>query len=251
MAEDDGGGTSNAGGGGTVEYPGWMASLPDAYKKHEGFSKFTEPAQAWQKFDSLLQAEGKSVVIPDEKATDADRAAFFTKLGRPETADKYTITKPEGLPETVTYSPELEAAAKQVFHKFGFNDAQAKGVYGWFFESVKAGEAARVAAEQKAFETAVNQLKDEWKGDEFNANVEIAHRGWKKFTEGNADAEKFIKETEVGGVALGDHPVFLRIFSKIGKAIADDSAAGDRGGAGGEQSEEAKAKARFPKTQWR
>ncbi len=246
--ENDGGAIGNAGGSGTDQRPAWMDSLPDAHKQNEAFKAFKEPAEAWNKFDSLLKAEGSSVVIPGDKATDAERAAFFGKIGRPETPDKYSITKPENLPETVTYNPEIEAAAKEVFHKAGLSDAQAKQLYGWFFQTVAAGEAARTAEEVKATETAVNSLKDEWKGDEFKINSELAARAFKKFGGDKPEVEAFIRDSKINGVSLGDHPMFLRVFAAIGKAIADDSLNTGRGGGGGELSDEEKAKARFPKT---
>lgn len=244
----DGGAPGNAGGSGTDQVPAWLASMPDDLKADKTLAQFPSIGDAGKELVRLKGFEGKAIAIPDEKATDQERAAFYTKLGRPETADKYTITKPENLPESVTYSPEAEAAVRQVFHKANLTDSQAKVLHGWFYETVAAGEKANADKAQKALDAAVNTLKDEWKGDEFKVNTEIAHRGWMKFAGDNAEMKAFITNTKVGGLSLGDHPMFLRIFAAIGKATADDSMAGNRGGAGGEVDDETKAKARFPAT---
>lgn len=248
MADNDGGG-NNAGGSGAVEYPGWMASLPDAHKQNETFAQFKEPAQVWDKFDTLLKAEGKAIVIPDANSTDADRAAFYQRLGRPETADKYSVAKPADLPEGVPYDPAIESVFKQFAFEKGLPDAQAKEIYNWYWGLAKEGQAKAQQAEQQANEAAINTLKDEWKGDTFKVNTELAARAFKKFGGDTPEVQKFIEETKVGGLPLGNHPTFLRVFAAIGKAISNDSLAlGDRGGSGNELSDEDKAKSRFPKT---
>jgi len=249
MGANDGGAPGDAGGTGTVERPAWLDSAPDAYKNNESFYQFAEPVKFYEKADALIKAEKDMVVVPGEKATDEERAAFYGKLGRPETADKYTITKPADLPVGLQYSLEVETAFKQFAHKSGFSDAQAKATYDWYYGLIKAGHAQQLKAEQEATDAVINTLKDEWKGDAFKTNSELAKRAFQKFGGDKPEILKFIQDSKINGVALGDHPVFLRVFAEIGKAIADDSmSGGGRGGAGGEMSDEEQAKARFPNT---
>jgi len=251
MGANDGGAGGNAGGTGTVDRPAWLDSAPDAYKNNEAFYQFTEPVKFYEKADALLKAESSMVVVPGEKATDEERAAFYGKLGRPETADKYTITKPADLPEGLAYSPEVEAAFKGFAHKAGFSDGQAKATYDWYYGLVRAGHAQQQKGEKEATEAAINTLKDEWKGDAFQINSELAKRAFQKFGGDKPEILKFIQDSKINDVALGDHPIFLRVFAEIGKAIADDSLSGaGRGGGGGEMSDEEKAKARFPNTKF-
>ena len=249
MVNNNGGASGNAGGSGTVVRPAWLDSAPDAYKNNETFYQFTEPAKFYEKADALIKAEKDMVVVPGEKATDAERVAFYTKLGRPETADKYSITKPADLPEGIEYSADVEAAFKKVAHEKGLSDTTAKEIYGWYWDLVKTGHVQSKFTEKAATEKAVNTLKDEWKGDAFKVNSELAKRAFAKFGGDTPEVIKFRDDTMIDGVRLGDHPTFLKIFAAIGKTISDDSlSAGGRGGAGGEQSDEEKAKARFPAT---
>jgi len=247
--------------------PAWMASLPDAYKGSERFAQFQEPGQAWERFDKLLEAEGRSVTIPGENATDAERAAFYAKLGRPETPDKYNIKKPEGMPEDMPYSPELEKAFREFAHAKGMPDKMAAELHEWFYgiskdghlkaqADVKAKQESAAKEAQAALDKAINGLKDEWKGDDFKVNTELALRAFTQFSgttpEAKAEAKKFVEETKIGNLALGDHPTFLKIFATIGKAISDDSMDGGRGAnPPGGGSDEEKAQARFPNTQWK
>lgn len=249
MGENDGGASGNVGGSGTVEAPTWLQSLPDDLKGNEVLAQFPTIGDASKALITYKTSEGKMVSIPGDDATPEQRAAFYTKLGRPETADKYTITKPADLPEGIQYSPEVETAFKDHAHKLGFSDAQAKATYNWYYGLVKAGHEQQLKAEKEATDAAVNSLKDEWKGDAFKSNSELARRAFTKFGGEKPEVLKFIRDTKVNGVALGDHPTFLKIFAEIGKAISEDSlSAGGRGGMGGEQSDEEKAKARFPNT---
>lgn len=233
--------------GGTVELPKWMSSLPDAYKEDARFSKFEEPSKAWDKFATLLDAEGKMIAIPDEKATDEDRAAFYTKLGRPEKAEAYNITKPENLPDGIPYNPELESAFKSFAFDKGLSDKTTGELWGWYHDLIIKGWNDQQKTEQAAFEGTVNALKDEWRGDAFKVNTEIAHRAFVKF--GGDEAKAFLEETKIGNIAIGDHPMFLKIFNAIGKAISDDSAHPGGGDTGGEEkSEEEKARDFFSKS---
>jgi hypothetical protein len=244
---------------------GWRAALPTDLQNHESLTpfkevkdlgagyldlttKYTEAGKKTQELEGRLK---DAIFVPGDKATEQERTQFFAKLGRPETADKYTITKPADLPEGIQYSAEVEKAFKDFAHKSGFSDAQAKATYDWYFGLIKNGHAQQAQAEKAATDAAVNSLKDEWKGDAFNVNSTLANRVFKKFAGDKPEVTKFIEETKVNGLPLGNHPIFLRLFAAIGKVISDDSLnAGERGGGGGEVSEEESAKKRFPNTKF-
>lgn len=256
MAENDqanlgDGGNSDQRSGGDNSAPAWTAQLDKDLQGNERLTQFKTIGEMGKAF---LDAEGKlksSVAVPDEKSTDAERAAFYAKLGRPETADKYGITKPADLPEGMAYNEDVEKAFKELAHKEGLTDAQAKNLYGWYYGLAKSGFEQSQVAEKQATEAAINKLKDEWKGDAFKENSEIAVRAFRKFGGDSEDVKAFIETAKVEGVPLGNHPMFLKVFAQIGKAISDDTLnAGGRGGAGGELSDEEKAKARFPNTKF-
>ena len=250
----------------------WIAQLPDDLKANETFTSYAtlgdfakahvDTVGRVQELDGKVKDyEGKTtdlskrlenaLFVPGEDATDADRAAFYAKLGRPETADKYTITKPADLPEGVPYNPEIEKSFRDFAHAQNLTDKQASQLYGWYYGLVRSGYEAQAKTEKEATEKAVNALKDEWKGDQYQANLTLAQRVFKTFGGDTPEIKEFIENTKVNGLALGDHPLFLRIFAGIGKVISEDSLSqGGRGGTGGELSDEDKAKARFPNTKF-
>lgn len=250
MGEEGTNAGGNEGGGeGAVETPAWMNSMPDAYKQNEDFAKFGEAADAYAKFDELLKADGDALKIPGEDATDEDKNAFAQKLGRPETAEGYEIGKPDDLPEGVEYNEELEAAFRDTAFNLGMPKSQAEAIYSWYNSIVAKSENDRMIADQAALDKSVNELKDEWKGDAFKVNVELAHRVFTKFV--GEEAQAFIDEARVDGVTLGNHPMFLKAFHGISKVMANDALDSGRDSGNGMLSDEAKAQKRFPNTKFK
>ncbi len=247
----------NNGGGNSVDRPVWLDSAPGSHKNNEAFYQFKEPQQAYDKLDALLKAEGNMIVVPGENATDAERKAFYSKIGVPEAPDKYEFDDIK----VEQYTQEADKMFRELMFNSNVPKSAAKGVHKAFVEMIKQGaeasvkaEADRQAAEDKALNDAVNSLKDDWKGDSFKVNTELAHRAylnvlkWAGIKED--DGNKFLSETKIGNLSLGDHPMMLKMFAAVASKITDDSAGGFRGGGGGEKSDEDKARERFPNTQF-
>ena len=233
---------------------GWRSALPDNLKNHEFIKDYSKPGDAIQDFVNLKTEAASMLKVPGENATDAEKAAFYNKMGRPETADKYTIGKPENYPDGLQYTEDVEKVFRNAFHEAGIPDKAAKTLWGKYHELAVQGFESQQRVEKEALDKAVNTLKDEWKGDAFKVNTETAHRAFMKTfddTAKQAEAKAFIENTKINGLALGDHPMFLRIFSQIGKAIGNDSMGISRdSNFQGGMSEEEIARKRFPNTKF-
>ena len=248
MIEETNAGGNEGGGEETVETPAWMNSAPDAYKQNETFAKFGEAADFYAKADELMKAEGDTLKIPGEDATDEEKSAFAQKMGRPETVEGYEIAKPTDWPEGIGYDENLDAAFKGWAFELGLPADTAKGLHERYNSAMLDAHNKIAEAEKAAIEKADNKLKDEWKGDDYKVNTEIAHRAFKEF--GDDEAAAFLDETMIGDISLGEHPVFRRIFANIGKATGDDNANSGSSGLGGELSPEQAAEKRFPNTKF-
>lgn len=143
---------------GYLESKGWhgadgLPKLIDNYKKVEaGFRSKTEGMVAFPK---------------DENDT-AGYDALYNKLGRPESADKYTF--PDGVDTEAVkqLAPEL--------HKLGLSQKQVDALSKIDIQRMAtAQENARLAtvADQ---DRALSELKNEWPGGKFNENLELARR---------------------------------------------------------------------------
>lgn len=229
----------------------WLSSVPENLRGNEAFKGIEKSSDAWQQFVDMKVNSETAVQIPGESATDEDRAAFLNKLGRPENAVDYTITKPDSLPEDMPYDDKMADVFKGVFHEIGLSDVAANQLWGKFYEIAAQGH----KADQEKTNDAVNSLKDEWAGEKFKVNTEVAHRAFAKTFEDEkqqAEATEFIESAKIDGVPLGNHPMFLKIFAQIGSVIGDDSANAGRGdGIESGLTDEDAAKKRFPNTDFK
>lgn len=245
----------NDGGGDGGTGQAWLSSVPENLRTHEAFKGIESSSDAWQQFTDLKVSSKTALQIPGENATDEDKSSFLNALGRPEAADGYTLTKPENLPEGMPYDENVSEAFKGIFHEIGLSDAQAGKLWGKYHEIAANGFGTSQKAEKEALDTSVNSLKDEWTGDQYKVNSELAHRAFTGIFKDEAkqsEAKSFIEDTKINGLALGNHPMFLKIFQQIGSVMSDDSLnhGGDNSLNGG-LSDEQEAQKRFPNTKFK
>lgn len=229
--------------------PTWIEQLPEDMRGDESLHGHATIGD-YVKANNTLATEREGLIkVPGEEATDEDKNAFALKMGRPETAEGYNLSKPSEWPEGVAYDENLEAAYRSVAFEMGLSGDKANQLYNWYNKMSIEGHAANAEADKVATEKSVNALKDVWKGDDFKVNTELAGRAYTKYAD--EEGQKFLEETVVNGVALGDHPVFLKIFKKISDVTSDDNMNVGRDSAFNESSDETKAKERFPNTEFK
>ncbi len=108
-------------------------SIPEVYKE-KGWAKDLDSYEAvYKKLDGAESLLGKrpaeGIQRPGENATPEEMASFYGSLGRPEEASQYEFNR-EGQPEGMAEfnSPEMDNAAKSIFHKYGLTPEQATGI---------------------------------------------------------------------------------------------------------------------------
>ncbi len=157
----------------------WVDALPEASKGfalNKGWDSQDKAVQSYIELEKYVGADkaGRGVILPSEKSTPEEIAAFRAKLGVPSDAAGYEIKLPEGFPD-----PEFGKVAGPLMLKHGIPKAAAEGLMTDFVAQVAQGETDRVAAEQAEFVKQETALKTEW-GADFDKNVEIAKRGMAK-----------------------------------------------------------------------
>ena len=166
------------------------------------------------------------VAIPGEKATPEEVNAFYTKLGRPEKPEGYGIKDPDG----VQINAELKTGFLSKAHELGLSAKQAQGLFGWYNEFggnfAKQAEGQALASQ----EAAVKELKTEF-GNAFNERMGLASQAVDWAVENIKGAEQF-KEF-LDSSRLGDHPVMVRLFAKIGEMLSEDGQLKGGGSGGG------------------
>ena len=206
------------------ENDGWRAQLSDDLKSNEaftGFEKIGDFANDYLKVKgTVTELEGKlgnSIPKLSDNATDEERATFFNALGRPETVDKYELTKPE-IPDGMPYSEEIEKGFRSASHSLGLTQAQTNGLFAWYMNGSIGAFKADAEGRKKAFDDGVEALKKEH-GDKYPEYVKTVDRAVQKF--GGDEFKKFMDDS-----GLGNNPAIVKTFYNIGKAMSEDTLAG-------------------------
>lgn len=161
----------------------WMDSLPDDLKASESLKGFKDVGELAKAYTEAL-----------------------TKVHEPpESPDAYEFDVPEGH----EVNQEFVKAMRHIAHESGISKPQMKGMA----ERFMALESMVLKQKQKDTSAAWDALKLSMV-DEFDANVALAEKAAKHFA--GADFAKEIKDHKV-------HPRAVEVWSKIGKAISEDT----------------------------
>lgn len=218
--EVGGDGGAGAGGAGSTPPADFKASLGDEYRNHAAFADIQDLNGLAKSYLSAQQMIGADkLVIPRDGDAPEKWNEFYQKMGRPESFDKYKLTEPAAN-EKMQRNPEMEATFKKIFHEAGLTNKQADKVfteYNKFATDLAMAEMAKSDSERTGW---VESLQTEWKND-FEQNGAIANRAAMAF--GDDATLTWLNES-----GLGNHPGLVKMFYKIGMAMGEDKAIGDR-----------------------
>lgn len=159
--------------------------------------------------------------IPGENAGPEDWDVVWSRLGRPETPDKYELKPPDDLPEQVKVSDELMTEYRTEAHKLGILPKQAQGLLEWFL-GANAKEIQALDQQGKEYKANTEAtLRKKW-GKAYPEKVSLAtntfaHLGSQIGEDSFQSLSNLMDET-----GLGDHPLMLEFFSKVGELIGED-----------------------------
>lgn len=158
----------------------------------------------WAKFNEKLAAKVPGLLnLPEDQAEAS--ALLYQKLGRPESADKYSSAQ--------------DASAEQMeFMKWawenGMSDSQVKA---WLDENSSRGTASQEAI-QKEFSDLESALKEEW-GQGYQRKLADANNAIKAFAD--EQVANFLENT-----GLGDHPMIQRLLAAAGENLGEGQTEG-------------------------
>lgn len=162
-----------------------------------------------------LKAADSKVAIPQENASAEEIAAFYGKLGRPESADKYDLPVPDG------DDGKFAQAVKPLLFEAGLSGKQATQLataYNGLVQQIAKQKADAYNAQQAK---EMEELNKEW-GADADKNTEIARQAARKF--GITDEAKLNALEH----ALGSKTMLTFLFN-IGKTMMDDPLKGQSG----------------------
>ena len=202
----------------------WQMALPKEARENPNVSKYKTSDDLVKGHLSAVERVGKSIIIPDEKATPEEKRAYLTKLGVPEKPEDYQLKTPENLHPSVKSKPEAEKGFRVFAAKHNLTKEQAAAIYPEFMTMASQTQERAEAAAKERSVAAQTELKGKWGGD-YDNNVALASKA----------AETFFGP-ELGKTFI-DKPEFIERLHHLGKAISEDmvKVIQGSGAAGGDQ----------------
>ena len=206
---------------------GWRAALPDEYKEHEYVKTFQKPGDFVKsalelkterdglkterdtlktESDALKAKLTTAIVKPGEKATKEEVAAYRKTMNIPDTPEGYEIPQVDGGDN----SPEMQAWARETFHKCDLTKDQAKYIGDQWNSFIGEFNKKVVELAQKEVDEAMATLKTEL-GAGFGEQFELGKR--------------LFKEVMKADFSETDHinlPTMMRYTIKVARLVGED-----------------------------
>lgn len=202
----------------TTETTDWRDSLPDDLKADPSLASIKDVqglAKGYVHAQKLVGAD--KVVIPGRDAPQEEIDAFYAKLGRPESADKYEWPT-ENLPEGVEIADADKGKIGEIAHDLGLSKTQAAKLYRAYAQQIADGQASISSTIEQQRTEAEQSLRKEW-GKAFDQNIALAQSAVKEF-----GGDELLQALD--GAGLSNHPAVVKAMAKIGRAISEDEIIG-------------------------
>jgi hypothetical protein len=192
----------------------WKSSISEEFRNDPNIEKFTEIDSLAKSYINATKMIGQDkLVIPTNNSTEDQWNEVYSKLGRPESADKYSL---DATSETVQMDEGAIKSFAEQSHKLGLNNKQAQGILEYYKNNME-GTAQQSRIDTETAQTqAEQQLRQEW-GRDFEGKVKQAGA----LAKANIDPE-VLDMTLSNGTRLGDHPDIIKGFAKIAGMMSED-----------------------------
>ena len=145
----------------------WVKPLSEPLQKHPTLRKFTDENPIEQVARAYVELEGKlgkSVSIPEANASAEEWGKFFSRIGRPATADEYDVPADK-------LDKEFAVKLRDTAFKTGATKRQAKDFADLIVASAEeAAQKAQASRQRQAVDTA-KALRAEF-GDKYEAKMQ-------------------------------------------------------------------------------
>jgi len=217
---DDGGseGGSEGDSSGNEGVGSFYDGFSDDIRNHPSVTKFKNAEDLATSYVNLEKKIGeKGVIIPKEGAPQEEIDAYYKAIGRPEAPDGYKFDTPEGINKNIQITPELEGAYKDVAFKLGLTAEQAAGLRMYHLDSLSQQISTSEKAREDALLKAQTELRNEF-GGKYDGMISTAVKVVDKF--GGQEVKDLMNDS-----GLGNHPAVIKMMSKIGSKLSEDSIA--------------------------
>lgn len=200
--------------------PGWDASLPDDLKASAAaLAKYPNPLELMRGHVNASKLIGQKTALkapaPDAKPEEVAKfnAQIREVLGVPAKAEEYKLTKPDNLPQGLSWDEAKVGDWQKFFHDANIPPAVA--------DKIVAKQAAEIASQAEAGKGKLDQwvksqeaeLRKEW-GADFDANLGLAAKA------------ASIAGFDLNDSELGNNAKFVKAMLTVSRLISPDKLVG-------------------------
>tara|TARA_Y100000385_G_scaffold25676_1_gene24493 strand:+ start:813 stop:1697 length:885 start_codon:yes stop_codon:yes gene_type:complete len=192
----------------------WKEAISEEFRNDPNIEKFTEIDALAKSYINATQMIGKDkVAVPNKNSTEDQWNEVYDKLGRPESADKYSLNAKS---EVVPIDEQAIKQFAENAHQLGLNNKQAQGILEFYKNNIEGmAQQAKVDTETAQAQS-TQELRQEW-GREFDSNIKKAGA----LAKANMNPEILDMQLK-DGMRLGDHPEIIKGFAKIAGMMSED-----------------------------
>ena len=192
----------------------WKDSISEEYRADPSIEKFTEIDALAKSYINATKMIGQDkIVIPTKNSGQEAWDEAYTKLGRPESADKYALDVKS---EVVNLDEGAIKSFTENAHQLGLNNKQAQGILEFYKNNMEGTAQQAKIDTETAQSQAEQELRQEW-GRDFEGKVKQAGA----LAKANINPE-VLDMTLSNGTRLGDHPEIIKGFAKIAGMMSED-----------------------------
>ena len=192
----------------------WKEAISEEFRNDPNIEKFTEIDALAKSYINATQMIGKDKVAgPNKNSTGDQWNEVYDKLGRPESADKYSLNAKS---EVVPIDEQAIKQFAENAHQLGLNNKQAQGILEFYKNNMEGMAKQAKVDTETAQAQSTQQLRQEW-GREFDTNIKKAGA----LAKANMNPEILDMQLK-DGMRLGDHPEIIKGFAKIAGMMSED-----------------------------
>lgn len=216
-------------------YEGIQEPEIKAYMEAKQYANPYEAAKAAWAANKLNNNAGDVLAVPPADADQKTMDAFYTKLGRPETADKYDLKMPEG----IQVSEDMVKFGKEMAFGLGLNPKQAQAMSDMWNKYAATQSAAGLEAERQQNDAELTALTNTF-GAELPKYQAAGVRAMQALGLSTQEVEKI--EGAIGSAAIVNLLAKLGMKSAEGGFKSGETNSGDPNDVSNMNKEQAEAK---------
>ena len=182
----------------------FLSMIPEELRSHPSLSPIKDVENLARSYVNAQRLIGADKIPMPHNPTDEDLDRIYSRLGRPESPDKYNLSVDGNI-----ITEEVATQYADIAHKLRLTPEQASGVLDYYKSVVENTGVANMQQSETQRKEAEETLRQEW-GSNYDAIVQRAARTAQEF----ANPEIFDLDL-ADGSKLGNNPEFIKAFAKI------------------------------------